>query len=191
MSSLFGPSKQQNALASQETSNASQGSQIASNLAPGGEEALGTAQNFWQSILNGNPAARAQQLAGTVNPIQSASRAAETSALEFLPRGGGQTQTLSQIPYQRANAVSTAETNLTAQAPNELAQLGEAEIGGATSALNSSTGAASSALNFLTNEQQMQNASLTSLGEGAGSFLSWFSGTEAGQGLLGALGLGG
>lgn len=175
-------SSQEKSLLGQEAENAKQGGEFASQLIPQSTKALGSAQNFWQSILNGNQQNTAIELAPTVNNIRSQSRQAEKSALEFLPRGGGQTETLSEIPYQRANAVTGAITNLAAQAPNELAQIGLAEGGLADSALNSSTSSAASGLNFLQASSAQAQQTGSSIGSGIGSLLYYYLNGQSASG---------
>lgn len=175
-------SSQEKGLTGQLQANAQQAGQSASQFLTSGKANLDTAQNFWQSIINGNQANTVQQLAGTINPIQSASRQAETSALEFMPRGGGSTEVLSQVPYQRANAVTGAITNLAAQAPNEIAQIGATESGTGASLLGQSSGAAASDLSFLQSNSAQAAQIGSSVGGGIGNLLYYYLNSRAASG---------
>lgn len=175
-------SSQEKALEAQEASNAATGGKFGSEFLTSAQGNLNSAQNFWQSILNGNQGSTATALAPTINNINSQSAAAEKSALEFTPRGGGQSEIAASIPYQRANAVTGAITNLAAQAPNELAQIGTAEGSLGTSALSGSTASSASALNFLQGQSQQAIQTGTQVGQGLGNLLYYFLNAQSAGG---------
>jgi hypothetical protein len=173
-------SSQEKGLLSQEQINAQQAGGIASTLAPEGEKNLDTAQNFWQSVMSGGQA-ETTALAPSINNITSQYGAAEKSALQFAPRGGGQQETLSQLPLQKANAITNLQTNLAAQAPNELAQIGEVETQQAISALSGSTASSASALNFLQQQSDQSIQVGNSIGTGLGSLLYYYLNSQNAQ----------
>lgn len=166
------PSSETKTLENQEATNAATGGQYASTLIPQSEQALGQAQNFWQSVMSGNPQAVQGQIASQVNQVNQQTATATKNALEFTPRGGGQSEVLSQIPYAQSNSVQGLINSLTAQAPEQLASIGSSEGSIAAQALGQSTSAASQGISAQQTQQQLGMQAASSVGEGIGGLLS-------------------
>lgn len=88
-----------------------------------GLDALNTSKGFWQSILQGGPAATSvlgPQIARTTGTYDNAL----TALRAIAPRSGMTTQNASDLPFQKAGAITSLYQTLMGQAPQNLASVG-------------------------------------------------------------------
>ncbi len=120
-----------------------------------GNENTTSGTNFLNTILNGNQANTAAMLQPNINQIREGDQNAIQTASTLMPRGGGRSSTLFQMPF-RANAqISNLFNGTRAAAAGGLAQIGQGQSGqGAglfgigNNALNTATGANAANMNY-------------------------------------------
>lgn len=89
-----------------------------------GLSTLGNAGNFYNTILGGNREAISNLLGPQISTILSQYDNASNAIRQFSPRGGGSTQTLAQLPFQKAAAAGGAFQSVLPSAAQGAADVG-------------------------------------------------------------------
>ena len=161
-----------------------------------GLQGLGAAGRFYNTILSGNKDAISNLLAPQVSTVLGQYDNAAKSVAQFAPRGGGATQTLAQLPFQKATAAGNAYQGVLPSAAAGAASVGSAEgnIGG--NELATTTGLSPSLSGFQTQQNQLQasggaglSKSIANQGAGLGALLGKLLGQGGGSSGAGPIGV--
>jgi hypothetical protein len=143
------------------------------NLLSRAAQALGPVQNFFGGIL-GNRGQAMQAAAPAINQMNQGYAAQNAAQQALMPRGGGRSTLMAQMPYQQMGNILSYIQNLRNTAASGLqgvagtmGGIGSSAIGGATQALNAATSAGS---NLLQNAQLQQQLNRQT-GGAIGNFL--------------------
>ena len=97
------------------------------------EAAADPVQDFLSRLLSGDKATTAQAIGPQANTVLEQYESARQTALQGAPRGGGRGQTLAQIPFQKAGAISSLIQKTIPTATEGLTRLAGIEGGIGTS----------------------------------------------------------
>lgn len=119
------PSVQQGLLANQNAlvqiaQGAQQNAQSLFNLT---EPGLATAENFYQTLAAGDPAAIMRAIAPTAQQASEAATGAKSNIMANAPAGGEKNLALEMTDVNKADVISKAASGASLNAPNALAQL--------------------------------------------------------------------
>jgi hypothetical protein len=151
-------------------------------------KSLGTlepSKNFFTTALSGNKDALQQLLAPQISTTLAQYDNAQKSVAAFTPRGGGKTQELSSLPFQKVGAYEKALSGARTSAATELPKIaategaigGEQATAGAEQAQigeaqkNQITNLVGALLGQQFNRQQSTSSAWSSLGGGLGQLL--------------------
>jgi hypothetical protein len=146
---------------------------------------LGTAASYWQSLLQGGPAAQAAT-APYAQQIASQTAASQKQIEQNLPAGGEKNLALAQLPIQQGASVANLYQGLGPTAASQLQSLalGSASAGTGSGAVSS--GAGSSLTGLAGQQNAAKGSALGGLGAGAGTLLgSSLASKGTGAGALG------
>lgn len=115
---------------------------------------LTSAQNFWQSVLNGDRSSLMTLYGKEINDLGQQSRTAYRTSAELSPRSGASAETLSSLPFQRAIAERRITSAARPQAASELSSLGTNLASLGFSGLNGGNAAGSSLLSYGQNRRE-------------------------------------
>ncbi len=152
--------------------------------------------NFFNTILNGNRANTTAMLAPNIQQIQGAQQGALQGASTLMPRGGGRSGTLFNLPFQGNQAIQSLYSGARSGAGSTLANLGLGQgglganlFGQATGGLNSANDANSHMANLGLQQKQMSNQMAAGLANGIFGLATMpFGGGAMSGTALGALG---
>lgn len=149
-----------------------------SNIASPG---LQTSENYWQSMLQGGPAAQAAT-APYAQTIAQQTAANQKNIQNTLPAGGEKNLALAQNQTQQGASVANLYQGLGPQAAQQLGNLslGIANTGNQSGGVSAQSGASN--LNLAGQQAQAKGQMWGGIGQGAGSLLGGKLG--AGQGLF-------
>ncbi len=153
----------------------------------GGERQLNTGTNnttaggnFFNTILNGNRANTTAMLAPNIQQIQGAQQGALQGASTLMPRGGGRSGTLFNLPFQGNQAIQSLYSGARSGAGSTLANLGLGQgglganlFGAATGGLNSANNANQAMAGLGLQQKQMSNETAAGLGNGLFNLLTF------------------
>jgi len=121
--------------------------------------------NFFNTLLNGNRANTTAMLAPDIQRIQGAQQGALQGASTLMPRGGGRSGTLFNLPFQGNQAIQSLYGGARSGAGSTLANLGLGQgglganlFGQATGGLNSANNANQAMSDLALKQQQMSDA---------------------------------
>jgi len=100
-----------------------------------GEKDISQAENFWSSILSGDPSQISKVLGPQISAVNKQTQEAKKTASEFGNRGGGTNAALQSLDDRSIASVRSMISNLTGEAGGALGSLG----GGLLSAGGSAT----------------------------------------------------
>lgn len=152
-----------------ETQGAQQGLKSAQPALLASRGALGTAQNFLQSLVGGGRTSAMQAAAPEVNTILSQYDTAKKSLSQFAPRGGGTNAQLANLPFQESGAVTNLLAGERSQAAQALGSLGLGEGQLGSSLLPRDTGAGSTLLNYALQNKAQEGAMFGDVGTSLGT----------------------
>jgi hypothetical protein len=156
---------------------------LAQNAGGGGQQALNkffgaTAgpENFWKTILSGNPTAIMQLMGPSITASNANYDAATNQVNTQMARGGGQVSADANIATQKAGAINNLIQSAQPQAAEQLTNLASlfsqtaiGETGEAISGYGSSAQASLGQEQVNLQQQQMLNQLIAGLAQGAGS----------------------
>lgn len=129
--------------------------------------------NYFNSLLHGNQADTTNMLSPDINRIRNTNQGAAQSASTLMPRGGGRSGTLFQLPFQNQAQIGGLFSGARSGAAGSLASIGQnqqsmgtALQGIGNNALNTSANADSSLADIGLRQQQMVNSLWSGLGSG-------------------------
>jgi hypothetical protein len=158
------------------------------NLMNSGTGNLQQGTNFFSNILNGNQAEGAAALAPDINRIQQANQGTLQGVSTLMPRGGGRSGTLFDLPFQQNRQIQSLYNPLRSSAATNLAQIGQGQIGAGTNLFGVGGNAAGQLGDLGQRQQQITNSMWSGLGQGLfGLATTPFGGGAAMNGLLGML----
>ncbi len=133
------------------TKTGQRGQQTGTNLFDMGLPAAQQPIDYWSSILSGDRSKMTSAMGPELSRIGEGYQAAAKTSTALNPRGGPTPDFLSQLPYNQQRDVSTMFQQARPDAAKQLSGAGSNLIANATTALNSSTAAGRTLLDF---EQQ-------------------------------------
>ncbi len=150
--------------------------------------------NYFNTLLNGNRANTTAMLAPNIQQIQGAQQGALQGASTLMPRGGGRSGTLFNLPFQGNQAIQSLYSGARSGAGSTLANLGLGQgglganlFGQATGGLNSANNANQAMAGLGLQQKQMSNQTAAGLGSGLFNLLT----TPFGGGAMAGTALGG
>jgi hypothetical protein len=144
-----------------------------------GQQNTGQAGNYFNTLLNGNRANTTAMLQPDINRIQGAQQGTLQSASTLMPRGGGRSGTLFQLPFQGNQQIQSLFSGARSGAAGQLGQLGLGQgglganlFGQATGGLNSANTANDSLVKAALEKQKQSQGIAGGLGQGVGQLAS-------------------
>lgn len=110
-----------------------------------GARNTGAAGNFFSTLLGGNRANTTAMLQPDINRIQGANQGTLQAASTLMPRGGGRSGTLFQLPFQANQQIQSLFGGARGGAASQLGQLGLGQGGLGANLFNVGTGGLNSA----------------------------------------------
>ena len=135
-------------------------------------QAFNPVVDYWSRMLSGNKAAAMSALAPEIARMGDQNTAEMKAASTLMPRGGARASLMSTMPFQNLQRVQSLFQGLRPQAATSLGTVGGSLASQGTNALNASTNAGRSVMDFQL-EQARQQAEQ---GANLGDFL--YSGTK-------------
>lgn len=89
-----------------------------------GQSDIGSATNYWNAILSGNPQALTAATAPTANMLSTLFSGATNNASTGLPQGGYRSTMMAQLPFAQASQVGNYLLGLQPQAAQQLTGIG-------------------------------------------------------------------
>ena len=152
---------------------------------------LGTAANYWNSILQGGPAAQAAT-APYAQTIAGQTAAAQQQIRNTLPMGGEQNLALANAKTQEGMSIANLYQGLGPTAASQLQALALGSAGAGTGSGSVSAGAGASNLNLAASQAQAKGSMWGGIGSGIGTLAGGALGSKGtGTGALGNKGAGG
>lgn len=121
------------------------------------EPGLVTAENQYQKLASGDPAAIMQAIAPTAQQSSQAAAGAKSNIIANDPAGGEKNLALEMTDVNRGAQIASAASGATLAAPNALGQLAGQGIGLGQGAVGQATGALGSANSSLSSLQGLEN----------------------------------
>lgn len=152
---------------------------------------LGTASNYWQSILAGGPAAQSAT-APYAETIAGQTAAAQKQIQQTLPAGGEKNLALAELPIQSATNIARLYEGLEPTAASALSSLGlgAASAGSSSGGVSASAGTANE--NLAATTAASKNNMMGGIGSGLGTLAGGVLGSKGtGSGALGGKAAGG
>jgi hypothetical protein len=144
-----------------------------------GSTNTGQSGNYFNTLLNGNRANTTAMLQPDINRIQGAQQGTLQAASTLMPRGGGRSGTLFQLPFQGNSQIQSLFGGARSGAAGQLGQLGLGQgglganlFGQGTSALNSSNQANEAMSELALRQKQMSDQKVAGLANGLFSLLT-------------------
>jgi hypothetical protein len=144
-----------------------------------GSTNTGQAGNYFNTLLNGNRANTTAMLQPDINRIQGAQQGTLQSASTLMPRGGGRSGTLFQLPFQGNSQIQSLFGGARSGAAGQLGQLGLGQgglganlFGAATGGLNSANSANADMVRAALAMKQRSDSLAGGLGGGLFSLLT-------------------
>jgi len=155
-----------------------------------GEKDISQAENFWSSILSGDPSQISKVLGPQISAVNKQTQEQKKTASEFGNRGGGTNAAMQSLDDRSIAAVRSMISNLTGEAGGALGSLG----GGLLSTGAAATGEAFGQAKTMQEQNQAKwNDIFQSIAAVAGVAGGFFPAAGAlgkvGQGLTGAAGV--
>lgn len=167
-SKLFGGTPQASQSAINTLSQGMQAGYNTSNMLSGlAGKSFNPVVDYWSRILSGNRGAAMSALSPEITRMGDQNAAEMRTASELMPRTGGRATLMQQMPFQNTRNIQSLFQTLRPQAAGQLGQLGGTLMSNATNALNASTNAGRSIMDYQAEKSKADRA----LGQGMGSGL--------------------
>lgn len=150
----------QSASLSATSQTAGQQSQLAGYLQKQGmmtAPALGQAQSYYSTLLNGNRAAMQQAVSPEANAIADTTKGAQMNLERMGVTGGQKIQAMADLNRQAAGQQGQLTVGVRPAAAQQLTQIGQIGLGAQTGALSGLSGAASTYSNLLGQSTNIAN----------------------------------
>lgn len=157
--SSFGPNAQTQQAMTQLGSNAPQTAGFGGQLVAPGIANTNTAANFFRTLFSGDRASTTAALQPDINRIREGQQQTLQAASTLMPRGGGRSGTLFQLPFQTNSMIQNLFNGARTAAGTALGNLGLGQANAGTGLFNTSNQAAGD-LGQLGQRQQQQSSSL-------------------------------
>jgi hypothetical protein len=152
---------------------------------------LGTAASYWQSLLQGGPAAQAAT-APYAQTIAAQTAAAQKQIQNTLPAGGEKNLAQAQAKTQEGASIANLYQGLGPQAASQLQALALGSAGAGTGSGSVSAGAGASNLSLAGSQAAAKGNMFGGIGSGIGTLAGGMLGSKGtGTGALGNKGAGG